>query len=497
MSRATQATPQAGPASMTIFRRRNLTGPALAALIVIAAAARVPLLAGGQLDYDEGVYWASLRSLSEGHPLFSAVYSSQPPAFLPSLLPFYELLGHSLLAARLGILLFWMVTLIATHETGRALTGRTGALVATALVALDPLMLRQSVALMADGPAMAWGMVAVALAAHHYAGGDRGRCARPTLAGAALAVGMGTKLFDAAFLAPVVLLLVLPPRRGPEAASRGGRHRAAATCAWLAAGFMAAALVMVLPLGDRLPDVWSQSITGHVSARGLPLGGFTADMAAAMVRELPLALLGGTALLLLHRRRSVEAALLAVWIAGAAALLIVQRPLWPHHLIIGVPPLALAAAGLTGLASAPRGRERPAGRHRGMVALLVTGVAALTTTTGALALWGAAARSAAVTAAPMLSAGVPASDAIVSDDPFAVVAASRDTPPELVDTSDVRLPSQPLTVRDIESLIDRRHVRAVFFGSGRFATMPGLRRWVVARFPHTRTLPGGRILYRR
>ena len=69
---------------MTV-RARHL---ALAAILVAALAVRLPLLLGPQIDYDEGVYWASLRALAAGHGMFVPVYSSQPPAFVGGLLPF-------------------------------------------------------------------------------------------------------------------------------------------------------------------------------------------------------------------------------------------------------------------------------------------------------------------------------------------------------------------------------------------------------------------------
>jgi hypothetical protein len=66
---------------------RGLTVPAafstppigIGVVLLVALALRAPLLAGGQIDYDEGVYWQSLRSLAAGHQLFASVYSSQPP----------------------------------------------------------------------------------------------------------------------------------------------------------------------------------------------------------------------------------------------------------------------------------------------------------------------------------------------------------------------------------------------------------------------------------
>src|SRR5215467_7579356 len=73
-------------------------------LVAVAAAVRAPLLGGGQLDYDEGVYWQSLRALAAGHPMFASVYSSQPPAFLVLLLPGHLAAGGGLAADRLTVL---------------------------------------------------------------------------------------------------------------------------------------------------------------------------------------------------------------------------------------------------------------------------------------------------------------------------------------------------------------------------------------------------------
>jgi hypothetical protein len=39
-------------------------------------------------DFDEGVYWQSLRALARAEPLFSSVFASQPPGFFDLLLPF-------------------------------------------------------------------------------------------------------------------------------------------------------------------------------------------------------------------------------------------------------------------------------------------------------------------------------------------------------------------------------------------------------------------------
>nr|MBA2679854.1 hypothetical protein [Ktedonobacteraceae bacterium] len=54
-------------------------------------------------SYDEGVYWQTLRSMGAGYRLYSPTFYSQPPAFLLSIYPIYELFGQTLWSARLGI----------------------------------------------------------------------------------------------------------------------------------------------------------------------------------------------------------------------------------------------------------------------------------------------------------------------------------------------------------------------------------------------------------
>jgi hypothetical protein len=92
----------------------------LAVVGALAVVLRVVPLGGGMLDYDEGVYWQSLRAMAAGHSLFTPVFSSQPPAFLDLVYPFYALLGQSIAAARLGIVVYALIGLAAIYVIGRA-----------------------------------------------------------------------------------------------------------------------------------------------------------------------------------------------------------------------------------------------------------------------------------------------------------------------------------------------------------------------------------------
>jgi len=437
----------------------------LGILVAVAVAVRIPLLGGPQIDYDEGVYWESLRSMAAGHPLFSQVYSSQPPGFLAALYPFY-LLGHSLIAARAGALFFFALSLVAMYVAARALCGHERvALLAALVLAVDPLMLRQSVALQADGPAVALGVVALAFAAVRVRGGSRvSGAALGLLSGASLALAVQVKLL--AVVAAVPVILVLYSRRRLLAGVAGG---------------VAGTAVVLAPFATRLSLVWAQAVSSHVGARALDEGGlFTADMRAALLREAAVAALALLGAAVLWRRRMRGALLVIVlWLAACVALALEQHPLWPHHLVVAVPPLAMAAGGL-GAVALPR-LAASAAALGGVVLLLVVGERALVDPATADTLPAAVATLRLVAAPGQL---------VITDDQFAAAAAGLDTPPEMVDASVVRLDSQPVTTADVERIAERDGVRAFYFGTNRLVHLDGLVAWVAEHYPRRTGIPG-------
>src|SRR5262245_18969483 len=108
-----------------------------AAVVALALALRVPLVAGGQVDYVEGVYWESLRALGTGHALFTSVYSSQPPAFLLLLLPGHLAFGGSVAGERTTGLILALVGLVAVYRTAELLGCARAGLLAAAILAAD------------------------------------------------------------------------------------------------------------------------------------------------------------------------------------------------------------------------------------------------------------------------------------------------------------------------------------------------------------------------
>jgi 4-amino-4-deoxy-L-arabinose transferase-like glycosyltransferase len=441
------------------------TSMPVAALLVAALALRAPLLAGGQIDYDEGVYWQSLRALAAGHPLFTSVYSSQPPAFLLLLLPVHLVSHGALVADRAAVLVLALAGVAAAGRTAGLLAGRWAGLLAAALLAADPLYLRQSVTLQADGPAVALALIALAAAAEARRRGGRPALGIAAAAGAVLALAVLTKLVAAA-AAPALLGVLLRPAPG------GRRPLALLACAALSGVVLAAAAL--LPFAPAWPEAWRQVVGLHLGARSLRLGGLDGQTVA---REAPIAILGVLGGLVAARRAPALAAAGGAWAAAAALLLAVQHPLWPHHVVVLTAPLALLGGGL---ALALPGRVAA-------VACVAVVVASVVPAVLVRAQQVPPSVEAPVTAA--LRSGTAPRELVVTDDQFAASLADRDVPPGLVDTSYVRVASGDLSAAEVEAVADEGDVHAVLLATGRLAALPGFRAWV--------DLGDGRTLYLR
>jgi hypothetical protein len=205
-----------------------------------------------------------------------------------------------------------------------------------------------------------------------------------------------------------------------------------------------------------------------------------------LLLELPVAVLGLAGFALALRRAPLLAAAGAALAVPAGLLLLVQHPLWPHHLVALNAPLALLGGGLATV------RWRQAAAAAGALLLVAGSVAS------ALHVRGLAQPDTvlAPTVAALRSGTAPA-DLVVTDDQYGAALAGRSTPPELVDTSLVRIRSGDLTVDQVERIISRDDVGAVLLATGRLVALPGLTDWLQARYGPPVSLGGGRVLYLR
>ncbi len=470
-------------------------------------------------NYDEGVYTASLRSLAAGHPLFAQTYSAQPPLFLPLLLPWYHLFGETLLAARLGVVLYSLMGLGALWWLATLLGGQRVGFVALTLLAVDPLYLQQSRAVQAEAPALAFAILAVALAASAR---RRAQPWRAALAGAAFAVALLIKLFVVMALLPIAAFLLAPDFREIADAALTTRHwperarwESALRACWpTVAASVGAALVVTLLVtltqADRGAE-WAQVIGLHLRATG---GGYgsRADnpgVFAGIWWEWPLLLAGFAAGYAAWRARRWSVAVLALWGMANLAVLAVQQPLFAHHLVLLAPACIAAAAffadpfftryaqnvlPLRALQSL-RVSSLSVPFHEGIIAALLL-IAVVVSGAHTIAAPRVLPLSLAQAVGDLQQFTL-ASEWVVTDEQMAAVVAGRQVPPALVDTSLVRITSGALTTAQAIAAASDPHVTAILWYSGRFDRLPGFHAWVVAHFSQVITYGGTRGLFLR
>jgi Dolichyl-phosphate-mannose-protein mannosyltransferase len=467
--------------------------------------------------YSEGVYWQSLRALAAGHALFSEVFSSQPPLFLLGILPAFDALGHTLVAARTMVAAWSLLALLGTYRAARGIAGRTAGWTAVALLATDPLFAGQSVALLAEVPALALELLCLALAV--TAGAARSRRGRLVLAaasGAALSLGLLTKLFVVVVAVPAVPYLLGWHNDADQPAARAeppadqpqrGLGRQASSLVAFGGALAVITAAALAPFWGRRQALYDQVVGFHLQAARLGYDPVhNTRLLVARGARTPLAWLALAVLALAAWQRLKVLVPPAVWVVASALLLVRLQPLQPNHQVLLAPPLALIAA-LAPLVASRMGDKRPARTARtppvpaaavGGAVVAVVAVVVLGSGISAAQAIHATNRSTAADAQMVaaLRAATRPGELVITDDQYLVAAAGRDVPPPLVDTSRTRFVAGYLTAGQLQQAAMAPGVRAVLFaappGSAR---VPAFRRWVQAHFRLYRAFGGTRALY--
>ena len=469
--------------------RRRLIGWAAVLVCLGFTVSEAALLNVRIRDYDEGVYWQSIRAMARGEPLFSSVFASQPSGFYDLLLPFY-LVGRSLASLRLTVLLLGIGGLVGTYVAARLIAGRVGGLIALVLVASSPLYFHQSAIIQADGPSVALSVIALCLALLAVRTDGRQGVLLAVGAGALLAAAVGIKFPAAVTVVPVAMVLL---SRGRE---RWG------LLAGAAAGGVVGLVIVMLPAIAAPGAAFNELIIGHIRAGQASQQGLSASINLLLLhREEPLEALALIGLVVAVIRQNRAAVMPVIWGATSIGAVLVYHPLFPHHLVMLSIPLALiAAVGLSPQPAVPqRGREIPG--MKTMPAVIVGAFVLATVGAGAAAI-ASEARSTLVPdlhdmemAAAVAAVSRPG-DFWISDNPFAVALAKRDLPGPMVDTARQRALAGLLTVNDLEAARVHYHVRWVLEDSFRLDQVPNYRAWLDAHFHPAQDLGGRAVIYK-
>ncbi len=495
------------------------------AIILLALLLRLWRLSAVTDNYDEGVYLSSLRAMYAGNSLFTPVFSSQPPFFLLSLYPLVALFGPTQVAARLGVVVLGLLSIVGMYLLARRLGGHWAGVGAALLLAGDHLYLLQSQTIDAEVPSVAFLIIAVAAAAY----ADRYPWQAAFVSGIATTLATLEKLFAVAAI-PIILALfisalitferALPPgaptrQRLPQPQTL---RRAALLAGAYLLGLALAGLLVILPYLNQLQALYQQVIGFHLAADRVYASTLSQNphILLSVTTEYPLEALAlvGLGVGLLRRRWHVLTAL--VWMVAAVIILLRQAPLFPRHLVLLIPALALSAA--IGLApeaktiaaeaatlSARVRRIRLIWPTRATQALLVgipllllAGLFLLNLRDLALYPLGPSANAAQIEQiASDLQRFTTPQQQVITDDQYIAALANRAVPPELVDTSAVRIDTGYLTAQQVIAIAAQPQVGAVLFYTDRLDKLPGFHTWVAQHFRLARAYGSGQDLYLR
>jgi 4-amino-4-deoxy-L-arabinose transferase-like glycosyltransferase len=420
--------------------------PALTAVLVAAASALVFTRAlGTRTSYDEGVYLASLEALRHGQELGSDVYTSQPPAFYWVLRGLAAPFGTSIAGIRVGFALLAVVGVAASIVVAWRLYGPPAGVAAGALVAIGPPYPSVAPTVAADVPAVALGLVSLALVT--FAVRRNASRTWSTGAGAVFALAVLTKLLAAPFVVPFTALVL---------AARAGRR--VLPTAVLGAGALTA--VVLAAHAGALGDIWTAVVTDHTGAS--KLGSFSEN--ARRIRDLleprtPFGWLvpaGLIAFVAFKRARSTWP--LWTFPPAAALFLLAVRPINDHHLVLLSIACAIAAGPSLALAIGGFGRVARLAAASCLAILVTAGIYQEQrrlhhndVAEPAEVTWSVKA----VQSATMPDA------VVVTDQPIVVFRGRRQTFGPLVDVSSTRVTGGTLTGPEVLADIDRAQPEAV------------------------------------
>ena len=457
----------------------------LVLLVAFAAAAQTGLGEPAPLNYDEGVYLATARLLQEGYTLFDPVFSSQPPGFPETLALAFDLFGDNVLVGREVAVASSVVALGAVGWIGGRLAGLPTAPAAVLCLALPLAFFRQSQIAMPDMLALALSLLAAAVLLPTRGPATLARCA---LGGLLFAFALLCKLLVAPMALPLLLLIFLSE-------DGDGRWRVRGTGApsrLFAFGLAGGICIFLVVSAYDLPSAYDQVVAFRTAAR--EAYGLDALknlrllwQLARDAPELGLVVLAAVGLPLLLVRNPLAAAFLCLWGLAAELFLASYAPVFAHHVILLLPPVALAAAcglrlGVHLLAG--RGRRGFWGKTFVLAALVP------------LACWSLAwsaernltdapdhgdpTQKEAIALIELIRAHTEPGDLVAGDAQMQIFAAGRGTPPNLVDTSHARIDAGYLT--DEEAIAASENVRMVVFQTGRLERLPRYEEWVRSNF---------------
>lgn len=469
-------------AALTSRAGSIVSGVGLLVLLALAIPSRLLNLEAFAGKFDEGIRGTQLMLMAVGYRPFREIFASQGPLSLDIFYPTYMLFGQTLGAARMAPALFSVVGVLVAAWTARHAGGLVAGAAAGLLLTISPIFLKNSRLALVEVPALVPAMAAVGCALAYGRGGDRRWLAG---AGVLMAVSLAIKPMAAPALVAIGLAILL---REP------GRVRGWLTAGLLFGGVLLAVLaVIVLAVGPM--GVYDQMIRFRVASRAVEgwslkenWAAISGEMADEQLALPVIAVAAGLLLLVTRWRVGVP---LVAWVVASLGLLLVYSPLQFKHAVILLPPLTVTIGVAVGVAWQLWDTRRAGARLPWLLAAVVL----------ALGAWYAVSLPRILDLDRRLVAGLPEtrpesfddeirllsnltspSEFVIVDEPSVAFASRRLVPPNLVDTSMVRIRSRSLDADDVIAAAQQSNVRALFLFSDGLRSLKPFSAWVDDEF---------------
>jgi len=479
---------------------------ALAGVILLAAGLmRLPRLDVYTISFPEGIRAEQLLLMAAGYRPCVDIFCNQGPLLFYALYPTFMLFGQTLEAVRSGVVLFALAGVAGLYWLAHLVGGRPAAIVAASLLAISPTYVKFSRLGLAEVPAEAPAVAAVAAALlFQRTGRDRWLVAAALL----VAVSLLLKPVTLAICVPVGLLVMLRAERR-----------------WRNVGLLIGACAVAIAVPTLLigfSEILEQVVAFRLRSRAAEGRGVDWNW-ARILEELAgdrpgIAAFAAAGAVVAATRLGRASIPWLAWPAASLLLLLVHTPLHGKHVVTLIPPLALLAGAGVGLLweragdSATRGRTMddrrrasevrrlpsvvdrlslggPAGTRPLLAAVALGAVAYLAT------LPAVAARDQQLVFNPEPLENDPAAywypevistlrsitsqqDVIATDHPYLTFQARRLVPPPLVESSVTRILASSLTADDAIEEATRYRTAAVLLWADKLATLRRFKAWV-------------------
>lgn len=451
--------------------------PSLPLLLILALAVVVRLvslrLPFG--DYDEGVYLATVRSVSHGAPLLSHTYSSQGPLFIYFSELFYKI-SPTIQSVRLFPVLCSLATVYFAYKLVDKYIGRLGAIFAATYLSLDTAFLTVSRTFQVDVP---W--VAFSFASFYFLLRFHESKKRIHIMLSALLFGASLFLkLNPIYWLVIVGYFVLTMRE------RGIPHLGNFLY------FVAAPILLLVLLvpSHELGVFYTNAIGVRASNLAPEISAWVTGFRLILLRHefwLVLADLAAVVLLMVRFRtkQNLFAELSLLWLAATVAAFSVYSNLFPHHFVFFILPATLLAAYAI----------QECSRHFVYLAIPIGITAfAVSSIVGILRPTISSYDQKLDTAATTIMTNSKPDDFVICDDQLALYLANRNTPPDLVDTSFVRIQSGLLTESTFAASVQKYKPKLVVYVSGRLASEPSITAYLTKQY-YQKELPEGITLW--